>query len=116
MSTNHRYGHDNWAKFYFDAPRGVLPKAGDLGECILRFGKHSADDILKHGSGTFLNRCAVDNPGVQQDIYFEENGYEYHRWAIYDEKTNTIRTNEGGCPFTYSHHIGNTCKCCGQVD
>jgi len=58
---------------------------------------------------------AIDNPGVKQSYFFEENGYEYEAHATWDPETQTMLTNQV-CPYRYGHHVGSICSCCGQKD
>ena len=64
----------------------------------------------------WLWRRAVENPNEEQVWEYEENGYKYKRVAVYDPETKIMTTNLAGCPHSYSHHIGLTCKICNQKD
>jgi hypothetical protein len=104
-------------KYIGPVPRGVLPRATGLPDFPFQFLATPKEQLLgPHNSLTNLFKKAIQNPGVTQYDYFEENGYEYEDRATYHEDTNTVMANTYGCPYRYNHHVGSICKCCGLKD
>lgn len=102
-------------KFY-DEPKNRLPRASGLRDEVLSLKGRDIEYLKKPGGVGWFFKRALENPGVTVRTYFEENGYEYEWRATWNPETMELRTNRGGCPFAYSHHIGSTCSCCGQKD
>jgi hypothetical protein len=104
-------------KYIGPVPRGVLPRATGLPDFPFQFHKTTKAQLLdKYSSISRFFKQAIQNPGVTQYNYFEENGYEYESRATYHEDTNTIIANTYVCPYSYNHHVGSTCGCCGLKD
>jgi len=104
---------------YTDKPIGRLRRATGMDDSILKLGKRTKKDLLQPPPYTILGwfqRQAVENPGMTQFRYHEENDYEYEDRCTYDEATNTLITNSGICPIAYNHHVGSTCPMCGLKD
>ena len=100
---------------YTDKPLSRLPLTKGMADSVLNFGARSKDALLVTGTLPSFMRQAIQNPGVLQVRYHEENWYEYEDRATYDPENNTMTTNLY-CPFSYGHHVGSTCSCCGQKD
>lgn len=105
-----------------NSARNVLPRAKGFSEWKneYKFGPRNIQTEIKaevhmQYLGGILKQ-AVLRPGQRVVQYFEENGYEYETYAIYDPSTNTITSNHFGCPNMCSHHIGSTCGVCGLKD
>ena len=104
---------------YTDEPRNVVPKAKNWDkstDCIMYF-KYFKDEVLQDGAEKntlkvfhWLFRKALANPGVTQNTYFEENGYEYNWRATWKTETKEMITNTPFCP---NHpHSGSDCPIC----
>lgn len=98
-----------------DKPRGLFPKATGYNETmnVYRFGSRDLIQGIEDRCIGGIFRKAVLQPGVRVEEHFEENGYEYTTYAIYDPKENTVTTNYAGCPSRFWHHVGSTCSVCG---
>jgi len=102
---------------YTDKPKGKFIQSKGMGDANLNF-KLRSDECFtgKYNRVHWFLRQAFNNPGVTQYTYNEESSsYEYESRALWDPETRIMTTNLY-CPFSYGHHIGSTCGCCGQKD
>lgn len=107
----------NQTKHIGPIPRKVLPRATGLPDFPFQFHKETKENLLdRYSSLSNFFKQAIQNPGVTQYNYFEENGYEYEDRATYLEDQNIVMANTYGCPYRHNHHVGSTCKCCGLKD
>jgi hypothetical protein len=99
--------------YFYSTPKGRLKLSKGLNDSTFHMGERTKIEI-KGLCGWFIAK-AVDNPGITQYRYHEENNYEYEGRAVYNEKDNTVITNTVYCPIRYNHHVGSTCGMCGEV-
>jgi hypothetical protein len=102
---------------FTDKPRGVLKQSKGMKDSTYDLSRYTVKQLLEPRYsilGWFLKR-AVNNPGVVQYRYHEENGYEYEDRALFDKTMMTLHSTLF-CPVQYSHHIGQTCFVCKMKD
>jgi hypothetical protein len=93
-----------------DQPQNRLPRATAHNESRHTFNLNGLSD----GSLSSYMLQAMKQPGERFSRWFEESGYEYEYWYIYHKDTNMMETNDFRCPISYNHHLGTTCRVCGQ--
>ena len=92
-----------------EQPKNKLPRA-EVSSSGLNYKEIDIENGLNPG---WLYKLAFTQPNVKVNRYFEENGYEYEMFAIWNPETRIMETT---LPCTHSpwHHIFQTCKVCGQ--
>jgi len=102
---------------YTSRPLNKLKRAKGLPDAEFKLGSSSVESLLsRYSSISTFWKEAIKNPGTTLKRYHEENSYEYEDRVTYNAETNTITANTYSCPYSYNHHIGSTCGCCGQKD